>query len=71
MSIEAQRGVTSLGTGATDACELSGECWELNSGLLEGQPVLLTVKPSLQPLLFRFTGGGNGTGEDLELCIQK
>ena len=24
-------------------------CWELNSVLLENQPVLLTTKPSLQP----------------------
>ena len=25
-------------------------CWELNSGPLEEQPVLLTSEPSLQPL---------------------
>ncbi|KAM7331959.1 hypothetical protein ACRRTK_008667 [Alexandromys fortis] len=27
-------------------------CWELNSGPLEEQPVLLTAEPSLQPLGF-------------------
>ena len=32
-----------------DICELPCSCWELNSGFLEEQPVLLTPKPSLQP----------------------
>jgi hypothetical protein len=27
-------------------------CWELNSGLLEEQPVLLITEPSLQPAVF-------------------
>jgi hypothetical protein len=36
------------GTGVTDSCVLSCGCWELNSGPLEEQPVLFTVKPSLQ-----------------------
>lgn len=27
-------------------------CWELNPGSVEEQPVLLTTKPSLQPLSF-------------------
>lgn len=30
-----------------DGCELSYECWELNSGPQEEQPVLLTAEPSL------------------------
>jgi hypothetical protein len=31
-------------------CEPSCGCWELNSGALEEQSVLLTAEPSLQPL---------------------
>ena len=34
-------------------CEPPCGCWELNSGSLEEQSVLLTTEPSLQPL-FRF-----------------
>ena len=30
-------------------CESQCGCWKLNSGPLEGQPVLLTVEPPLQP----------------------
>jgi hypothetical protein len=33
-----------------DGCEPPCGCWELNSGPLEEQPVLLTSEPSLQPL---------------------
>jgi hypothetical protein len=33
-----------------DGCEPPCGCWELNSGPLEEQPVLLTTQPSLQPL---------------------
>jgi hypothetical protein len=33
----------------TDGCEPSCGCWELNSGPLEEQSVLLTAEPSLQP----------------------
>ena len=33
----------------TDGCEAPGGCWELNSGPLEQQLVLLTAEPSLQP----------------------
>ena len=32
-----------------DGCESSCGYWELNSGPLEEQPVLLTSDPSLQP----------------------
>ena len=35
----------------TDDCESPCGCWELNSGPLEEQPVLLTTEPSLQSLL--------------------
>ena len=31
-----------------DGCEPPCGCWELNSGPLEEQPVLLTTEPSLQ-----------------------
>ena len=34
----------------TNVCEPPCKCWELNSSPLEEQPVLLTAKPSLQPL---------------------
>ena len=34
----------------TDGCEPPCGCWELNSGPLEKQSVLLTTEPSLQPL---------------------
>jgi hypothetical protein len=35
----------------TDGCEPSCGCWDLNSGSLEKQTVLLTAEPSLQPQL--------------------
>ena len=34
----------------TDGCEPPCGYWELNSGPLEEQSVLLTAEPSLQPL---------------------
>ncbi|CAO2628536.1 E3 ubiquitin-protein ligase NEDD4, partial [Lemmus lemmus] len=43
-------GVRSHGTAFLDSCELPCGCWELNSGPLEEQSVLLTAEPSLQPL---------------------
>jgi hypothetical protein len=33
----------------TDGCEPPCGCWELNSGPLKEQSVLLTAEPSLQP----------------------
>jgi hypothetical protein len=33
----------------TNGCELPCGCWDLNSGPLEEQLVLLTTEPSLQP----------------------
>ena len=38
----------------TDGCEPPCGCWQLNSGRLEEQSVLLTAEPSLQPLLLFF-----------------
>ena len=35
----------------TDGCEPPCGCWELNSGPLEEQAMLLTSEPSLQPLI--------------------
>jgi hypothetical protein len=37
---------------ATGGCEPPCGCWDLNSGSLEEQSVLLTTKPSLQPSCF-------------------
>jgi hypothetical protein len=37
------------------ACEPPCGCWELNSGPLEEQSILLTTKPSLQPELLSGT----------------
>ena len=39
----------------TDGCEPPCGCWELNSGPLEGQSVLLPTEPSLQPLVLLIT----------------
>ena len=33
----------------TGGCEPSCECWELNSGSLEEEPVLLTAEPPFHP----------------------
>ena len=38
----------------TDGCKPPYGCWDLNSGPLQKQPVLLTNEPSLQPLYVRF-----------------
>jgi len=44
----------------TDGCEPPCGCWELNSGPLEEQSVLLTAEPSLQPQeTCSYTGSGN------------
>jgi hypothetical protein len=37
----------------TDGCEPPCGCWELNSGPVEEQPVLLTAEPSPQPTAFQ------------------
>ena len=37
----------------TDDCESPCGCWELNSGPLEKQAMLLTTEPSLQPQLIK------------------
>ena len=46
-----EEGIGSLGIEVTDGTELPGGCWELNSGPLEEQPVFLTAKSTLRPLL--------------------
>jgi len=48
-------GVRASGTGVIDSCELPCGCWDLNLGLLEEQPALLTAEPSLQSPLFGHT----------------
>ena len=44
----------------TDGCEPPCGCWELNSGPLEEQLVLLTTEPSLQPYFLFFLKTGSG-----------
>lgn len=44
-------GLGSHGTGIMGNCELSCTFWELKLGSMEEQPVLLTIEPSLQPLI--------------------
>ena len=46
-----EEGVRSVSISIIDGCELPCGCWDLNPGLLEEQPVLLTSEPTLQPLL--------------------
>jgi hypothetical protein len=47
------RKVLSLGTGVSDKCEPLWGCWQLNPGLLEGQPVLWNDQAvSLFPKLY-------------------
>ena len=38
----------------SDDCEPPCGCWELNSGPLEEQAMLLSTEPSLQPLIVFF-----------------
>jgi hypothetical protein len=46
----------------TDGCEPPCGCWELNSGPLEEQSVLLTAEPSLWEMLFLLNSSGSITG---------
>jgi hypothetical protein len=48
----------------TDGCEPPCGCWELNSGPLEEQSVLLTTEPSIQPkkVIFKEQHRGDGGG---------
>jgi hypothetical protein len=41
----------------TDVFEIPCDCWELNSGPLEEQPMLLTTEPSLQSICILFNMG--------------
>lgn len=47
MSSDTPEGASDL---ITYGCEPPCGCWDLNSGLLEEQSVLLTTEPSLQPV---------------------
>jgi hypothetical protein len=53
----------SSGSTVITGCEPPCGCWELNSGPLEDEPVLLTTEPSLsspKPLSFKFRNGIKG-----------
>lgn len=52
--MEIRRGGGSLRTGVTGSCELPYGYWELNPGSLIELQVLLTVEPSLKPLILPF-----------------
>ena len=54
LNVQLCEGVVAAGTGVTDNCKLPCGCWELNSGPLEEQPMLLTVESSFQPLALHF-----------------
>lgn len=43
-----EKNIRSPRIASTDGCEPPCECWELNSGPLEEQPVLLVPEPSLR-----------------------
>jgi hypothetical protein len=49
LSLSSNTAEESIGDSITDGCELPFGCWELNSGPLKEQPVLLTTESSLQP----------------------
>ena len=53
--IEARRGHWNHVIGVPGGCEPLYRHWELNSGPLEEQPVLITAETSLQPLLRVFS----------------
>nr|XP_042133715.1 A disintegrin and metalloproteinase with thrombospondin motifs 17-like [Peromyscus maniculatus bairdii] len=48
-SCRTEEGIGSPGTGVIDSCESPCGCWELDVDPLEEQPMLLTIKLSLQP----------------------
>ena len=61
-----EEGIGSPGTEVTDNCKPPCGCWELNSGLLEDQPVLSTAEPSLQsetPEVQKVLGPGDEAGK--------
>lgn len=47
MTMEVHRGVRFLGAGVMGTVDHRLRCWELNSGNLEEQGMLLTLGPSL------------------------
>jgi hypothetical protein len=42
-----EKGIEALGTRVTDGCDMPCRRWELNSSLLEEQPMLLTTEAAL------------------------
>lgn len=54
-SRKTEEGLRSLGTGVVDSCKPLCRCRESNPGLLEQQPVHLTVGPSPQPYKYIFS----------------
>lgn len=75
----AQKGQRNLirfyGTGVTDGCEELCGSWKWNPGPLERQPVLLIIKPSLQPppvpFKIRFMWGGKQYLEEVCNLIKR
>ena len=53
----------------TDGCEPPCRCWELNSGPLEEQAMLLTTEPSLQPISLKFYSQLHYTIQDSSKCL--
>lgn len=51
---ETRRGYGYTITGVMDGCESPCMCWELNSGSLQEQQVILTTEPCLQPHFIMF-----------------
>lgn len=47
-------GAGSLGNRLRDGCGPLSGCWKLDQSLLEGQPVILTTEPPLQPYIHNF-----------------
>jgi hypothetical protein len=54
----------------TDGCEPPCGCWELNSGPLEEQPVLLSAEPSPLVLIFNYQRRMKSSGNP-EMFVHK
>ena len=55
----------------TDGCEPPCGCWELNSGPLEEEAMLLTAEPSLQPQDCNIVRGSLSTGTQWSVWRRK
>lgn len=49
MYIEPEEAIRALGTGVEDGFELPFGCWELTTGPMQEQTVLLTIEPPPSP----------------------